>query len=84
MMITIFFVGLFVALGFLFAMVKDRSHHVFSHAWLVVISRSFFVVWGLLHPSLCTKVSLMVPEMKEIITSMSARLDNSLHYREKH
>jgi hypothetical protein len=41
------------------------------------------MVRGLLHPNLCTGVSLVVPEMKALIMLASARLVNLLHYHEK-
>lgn len=52
-------------------------------AWLVAMSRSSFVVRMFFHPSLCTRVSLVVPKMKALITSASARLVSLLHCREK-
>jgi hypothetical protein len=52
--------------------------------WVIVMSNSSFVVHGLLRPSLCTRVSLMVPEMNALIMSASARLVSSLHCREKY
>jgi hypothetical protein len=42
------------------------------------------VVRELLHPNLCTRVSLMVPEMNILLMFASAMLVSLLHSREKH
>jgi hypothetical protein len=76
-------IGLFVALC-LFAMVENRPTTSSPNEWIIAMSRSSFVVRGLLHPTLCTKVSLVVPEMNALITLASARLVSSLHCHEKH
>jgi hypothetical protein len=44
--------------------------------WLVAMSRSSFIVHMLFCPILCTRVSLVVPEMKALIMLVSMRLDN--------
>jgi hypothetical protein len=53
-------------------------------AWVIAMSQSSFMVHGLLRPSLCTRVSLVVPKMNALILLASARLASSLHYHEKH
>jgi hypothetical protein len=57
--------------------------HLPLDAWLVAMSRSSFVVHRLLCPNLCTRVSLVVPKMKALITSALVRLVSSLRCREK-
>jgi hypothetical protein len=52
-------------------------------AWLVTMSRIFIVVHRLFRTILCTRVSLVVPEMKVLITSALMRLVSLLHCHEK-
>lgn len=72
----------FIHLFLLFAKIAPTTSS--PDAWLVEISKSSFVVCGLLWPRLRTRVSLVVPKIKALITTVSARLDNSLHCHEKH
>jgi hypothetical protein len=64
--------------------VEDRPHGVFPQR---VVSRDIEELlhssWAFL-PKLCTRVSLVVPEMKALTMSASVRLVSSLHYCEKH
>ena len=53
-------------------------------AWLVAMSRRSLVVHGPLCPSLWTRDSQVVLDWKAPMTSASATLVSSLHYREKH
>lgn len=76
-------IGLFVVLCLL-AMVENRPTTSSPDEWIVAMSRSSFMVRGLLRPTMCTKVSLVVPEMNALITLASTRLVSSLHYHEKH
>jgi hypothetical protein len=66
-----------------FEAIEDRPTASSLDMWLVAMSRSSFVVRGILRPSLCTRVSLVVRETKELMTSTSSRLESSLHCHEK-
>lgn len=54
------------------------------NVWLVAMSRSSFIFCELLRSSSCTRVLLVVPKMKALMTPVSSRLVIRLNYREKH
>jgi hypothetical protein len=74
---------LLVVFGPLLAVIENLPHHIFSRCVASHDVQKFLCSLQTCTPNLCTKVSLVVLEMKALIMSASARCVSSLHCCEK-
>jgi hypothetical protein len=73
-----------IALRLALATVKDPPSHLLTQGMTLAMSRSSLVVHRLLHPSLWSRDSQVVPDRNALIMLASAMLGNALHSLVKH